>query len=64
MIIKEGMAWPPLTHLTLKMQEHSAWYSGDENVIANYYNDVHNNNPLGMNVSLKDNKFWKRQVDG
>jgi A118 family predicted phage portal protein len=61
--IKEGMLWPPASVMATKMAEHSAWYSGDPEIIANYYNGVLNNNFLQLPYTLKNGEsFWGRQI--
>lgn len=63
MKIVEGMSWPPMDFLAWKMQEHSAWYSGDAEVLANFYNMYIQNNILNMPYPLKDREmFWGRQI--
>ncbi len=61
--IKENMSWPPMDLERYKMKEHSTWYSGEAELLANFYfdNDLHNY--LNLNFGTKNNnKFWARQI--
>ena len=42
--IKERMSWPPMDLERYKMKEHSVWYSGEAELLANFYfdNDLQN----------------------
>jgi A118 family predicted phage portal protein len=63
MKIVENMAWPPINSFNRwKMAEHSAWYSGDANILANYYNDLMCQNILGLPYTLNRDLFWARQI--
>jgi hypothetical protein len=45
------------------MAEHSAWYSGDAETIANFYTLYLNKNIKNLPYPLSnDEKFWGRQV--
>ena len=65
MKIVENMPWPPMNKLYWKMAEHSAWYSSDPEVIANFYTewariDIPDNN---MSYPLQNKEaFWARQI--
>lgn len=62
-IIKEGMAWPPFTNiLSMKMAEHSAWYSGDAEVLANFYHEYMDKNIFNTPYVARDESFWSRQI--
>lgn len=62
-IIRAGMVWPPRTLLEWKMEEHSAWYSGDAEVLANFYAEYANKNVLNIPFPLQNNEmFWGRQI--
>ena len=37
--IRERMAWPPMDLERYKMKEHSVWYSGEAELLANFYFD-------------------------
>jgi A118 family predicted phage portal protein len=56
------MLWPPFDHKRWKMAEHSAWYSGDPTILANFYNDVLGNNHYGLTYNLNWDSFWGRQI--
>lgn len=60
--IKEGMEWPPSDELRFKMVEHAAWYSGDANILANYYAQVVATNFLGLPYTVDRDMFWARQI--
>jgi A118 family predicted phage portal protein len=61
--IKEGMVWPPMDYLSWKAAEHSAWYTGDPEVLANFYTQYLSQNFLSLPYNLKnDQQFWGRQV--
>lgn len=63
MKIVAGMSWPPLDMILAKMYEHSAWYSGDAEVLANYYASYKSQNVLGVQNPIKNNStFWGRQI--
>lgn len=61
--IKEGMQWPPMDLERYKMQEHSTWYSGEAELLANFYFDHDLQNYMQLNYGTKNNnKFWARQI--
>lgn len=62
-IIKENMPWPPMDYIHWKMAEHSAWYSGDAETLANFYTDYLQKNVSQANYPLNNNEmFWGRQI--
>lgn len=63
-IIKENMLWPPMGLLEWKMAEHSAWYSGDAEILANFYTEYARVQMNLLNTSYETNKetFWGRQI--
>ena len=53
--IKGGMQWPPpMSKAEWKISEYSAWYSGDSNILINYYST----NPI-----LKQSLFWSKKTN-
>lgn len=62
MNIYENMPFPPCDLKRWKMAEHSAWYSGDPTLLANYYNEMLTNNFMGLTHSLSWDLFWARQI--
>lgn len=62
--ITENMIWPPMDLLSWKMQEHSAWFSGSAEVLANFYTSYLNNNinPRELRELSGDSSFWGRQI--
>lgn len=61
--IKEGMQWPPMDLERYKMKEHSTWYSGEAELLANFYFDNDLQNYMNLNYGTKNNnKFWARQI--
>lgn len=63
MQIKENMLWPPMNMLYWKMAEHSAWYSGDPTILANFYAGYTNYNFLGLPHELPVGEtFWGRAI--
>lgn len=60
--IKENMAWPPMGPIEWKMAEHSAWYSGNADMIANYYTLYADANVLNLPHSVHDESFWGRNL--
>jgi hypothetical protein len=57
------MSWPPTDLLTWKMAEHSAWFSGDAEILANFYFQYMSNNILNVPHPLRDDDlFWARQI--
>jgi A118 family predicted phage portal protein len=61
--ITEGMQWPPMDLERHKMKEHSTWYSGEAELLANFYFDNDLQNFLQLNYGTKNNnKFWARQI--
>lgn len=61
-LIKEGMVWPPMDLLSWKMAEHSAWYSGDPERIADYYSRMIDKNLQSMPYPIRTSEsFWGRQ---
>jgi len=62
MNIYDDMAWPVMDYNRWKMAEHSAWYSGEPTILANYYTQLLSSNILGMTYSLDWDLFWARQI--
>lgn len=61
--IKEGMQWPPMDLERYKMQEHATWYSGEAELLANFYFDHDLQNYMNLNYGTRNNnKFWARQI--
>ena len=61
--IKEGMQWPPMDLERYKMQEHSTWYSGEAELLANFYFDNDLQNYMQLNYGTRNNnRFWARQI--
>lgn len=61
--ISEGMAWPPMDLERYKMKEHSIWFSGEAELLANFYFDNDLQNYLQLNYGTRNNnKFWARQI--
>lgn len=61
--IKEGMQWPPMDLERYKMKEHSTWYSGEAELLANFYFDNDLKNYMNLTYGTKNNnKFWARQI--
>lgn len=62
-MIKEKMQWPPMDCQRYKMKEHAAWYSGDPDVIANFYAEDRANEFLSLTyLQTNKNSFWRRQI--
>lgn len=63
-LIYENMEWPPNKNslLSWKMAEHSAWYSGDAEILANFYTTYLKQNIYNLPYTAKDEQFWGRQV--
>lgn len=64
--IYEGMNWPPSSIIYEKMKEHSAWFSGSAEVIANYYGMISReyNNLLGQQLMpMNKAQFWGRNLN-
>lgn len=57
------MQWPPMDLERYKMKEHSTWYSGEAELLANFY-FVHDlQNYMQLNYGTRNNnKFWARQI--
>jgi len=62
MKIYENMPFPPINLINFKMREHSAWYSGDPSILANFYSMNPNNTLLGNDLLLRNTMFWSRQI--
>lgn len=61
--ITENMQWPPMDLERYKMKEHSTWYSGEAELLANFYFDHDLQNYMQLNYGTKNNnKFWARQI--
>ena len=57
------MQWPPMDLERYKMKEHSTWYSGEAELLANFYFDNDLQNYLMLNYGTRNsNKFWARQI--
>jgi A118 family predicted phage portal protein len=62
MRIAENMAWPPIDFLGWKMAEHSAWYTGDPEILADYYSKVMDANIQKLPYPIRTSEsFWGRQ---
>lgn len=64
MKIRENMTWPPASFLDSKLEEHSVWYSGDPELLANYYSGLVATAPtrdLPYDMKSSEN-FWGRQI--
>lgn len=60
MKLVQGMKWPPSNMLTRKMEEHSAWFSGDAEVLANFYSGFAAQTHLEK--PAYNESFWGRQL--
>lgn len=61
--IKEQMHWPPMDLERYKMKEHSTWYSGEAELLANFYFDGDLKNYMSLNYGVQNNnRFWARQI--
>ena len=60
--LKPNMQWPPNEAYRVKLNEHSAWYSGDANVLANYYHNQLTSAITGLPYTLERDLFWARQI--
>lgn len=61
--IKENMQWPPMDLERYKMKEHSTWYSGEAELLANFYFDNDLQNHMQLNYGTRNNnRFWARQI--
>lgn len=62
MDIKDNMDWPPMDLIYHKMQEHSVWYSGSPEAIANFYSLAVNNEFIERPFDVHKETFWGRQI--
>ena len=64
MQLYEGMDWPPKDLINAKYKEHAVWYSGDPNLLADYYFDYDIKNFMGtkMRRDVRGSSFWGRQI--
>ena len=61
--IKEGMQWPPMDLERYKMKEHSTWYSGEADLLADFYFNNEAKNYLNLSYAGQNKgRFWARQV--
>jgi len=61
--VVEGMSWPPMDLERYKMQEHSTWYTGEAELLANFYFDHDLQNYMMLNYGTRNNNgFWARQI--
>lgn len=61
--IVEGMQWPPMDLERYKMKEYATWFSGEAELLANFYFDNDLQNYLQLNYGTRNNnKFWARQI--
>lgn len=59
----EGATWPPEDLQRHKFREYSAWYSGDPNILANFYADDNAHQFLNLSYGTRNkNSFWRRQI--
>lgn len=57
------MQWPPMDLERYKMKEHSTWYTGEAELLANFYFDNDLQNYMQLNYGTRNNnKFWGRQI--
>lgn len=62
-MIFENMPWPPNIGVSRwKIEEYSAWYSGDANILANFYAQLTSSNFMGLPYTLERDLFWARQI--
>ena len=64
MLFREGMEFPPKDWIREKMQEHNAWYIGDESLLIDYYAIQRPTSTTRLSISGIDacrNMFWARQ---
>jgi A118 family predicted phage portal protein len=59
MLIRDNMAWPPKGFLSHKVDEYSAWYSGDPDILSTFYSLSKQTHPLATPSSVKT--FWGMQ---
>ena len=63
MQIYENMNWPPNGLLEHKAKEHSAWYSGSSEILANFYTEYMAENFMNLPYNISNNEmFWGRQI--
>lgn len=61
--VKEQMQWPPMDLERYKIKEHAVWYSGEAELLANFYFDNELKNYMNLNYGTRNNnKFWARQI--
>ena len=61
--VVEGMQWPPMDLERYKMKEHSTWFSGEAELLANFYFDGDLKNYMNLNYGVQNNnRFWARQI--
>ena len=61
MKLVEGMVWPPESIDRHKQKEHGVWYSGEPDVLANFYANA-SENMLKLQYGMHNkNTFWGRQ---
>lgn len=61
--LKENMQWPPMNAERYKMREHSTWYAGDPDMLANFYYDRRAQEFLQLEYGTHNvNTFWGRQI--
>jgi A118 family predicted phage portal protein len=62
--IKEGMVWPPKDIHTVKMNEHSCWYSGMPEMLADFYalNEIKDFTNATYPLLNTRNSFWGRMI--
>lgn len=62
MKLENGMAWPPESIERHKYKEHSAWFSGDADILANFYATGTSEKFLQLERGNHNiNTFWARQ---
>ena len=61
--LKPQMQWPPMDVMRHKIREHSAWYSGEAEILADFYNGNSINSYMPLTYATKNkNNFWGRQI--
>ena len=62
-VIKAGLRWPVMDAYRYKMKEHSIWYAGDPDMLANFYYDRRAQEFLQLEYGTHNvNTFWGRQI--
>jgi len=58
-----NMPFPPSNLERYKITEHSKWYAGDPDLLAQFYETLKATNPTSATYMVTGERFWARQIN-